>query len=166
MPFSVLKDLNEAYEAGIKRGVWEITDFNSYGTPVVPIRKSPLPGQAIRVCGDYSVTVNSQLEDLRLPEDPMRKLGRGYCFRKIDLANAYNQICPSPDSQKKLALSTHKGVLLQKRLPFRIKSAPKYFQGVLLQKRLLFRNKSAQKVFPRDHGTVNAKFAWSFCVFR
>ena len=57
VPFSILQDLNEAYEAGIKRGVWELTDFNSYGTPVVPIRKSPLPGQAkasIRVCGDYS----------------------------------------------------------------------------------------------------------------
>ena len=56
VPFSILQDLNEAYEAGIKRGVWELTDFNSYGTPVVPIRKSPLPGQAkasIRVCGDY-----------------------------------------------------------------------------------------------------------------
>ena len=123
-PFSILQDLNEAYQAGIKRGVWELTDFNSYGTPVVPIRKSPLPGQAkasIRVCGDYSVTVNSQLEDHRqpipLPEDLMRKLGRVYCFSKIDLANAYNQICLSPDSQKKLALSTHKGVLLQKRFP-------------------------------------------------
>ena len=85
VPFSILQDLNEAYEAGSKRGVWELTDFNSYGTPVVPIRKSPLPGQAkasIRVCGDYSVTVNSQLEDHRqpipLPEDLMRKLGRGY----------------------------------------------------------------------------------------
>ena len=89
VPFSILQDLNKAYEAGIKRGVWELTDFNSYGTPVVPIRKSPLPGQAkasIRVCGDYSVTVNSQLEDHRqpipLPEDLMRKLGRGYCFSK------------------------------------------------------------------------------------
>ena len=82
VPFSILQDLNEAYEAGIKRGVWELTDFNSYGTPVVPIRKSPL---------------NSQLEDHRqpipLPEDLMRKLGRGYCFSKIDVANAYNQIC-------------------------------------------------------------------------
>ena len=131
VPFSILQNLNEAYEAGIKRGVWELTDFNSYGTLVVPIRKSSLLGQvkaSIRVCGDYSVIVNSQLEDHRqpipLPEDLMHKLGRGYCFSKIDLANAYNKICLSPDSQKKLALSTHKGVLLQKRLPFGIKSAP------------------------------------------
>ena len=115
VPFSILQDLNEAYEAGINRGVWELTDFNSYGTPVVPIRKSPLPGQAkasIRVYGDCSATVNSQLEDHRqpipFPKDLMRKLGRGYCFSKIDLANAYNQICLSPDSQKKLALSTPK----------------------------------------------------------
>ena len=86
---------------------------------MVPIRKSPLPGQAkasIRVCGDYSVTVNSQLEDYRqpipLPEDLMRKLGRGYCFSKIDLA---------------------KGVLLQIRLPIGIKSAPGYFQEIMEQ---------------------------------
>ena len=39
----------------------------------------------------------------------------------------------SPDSQKKLALSTHKGVLLQKRLPFGIKSAPGYFQEIMEQ---------------------------------
>ena len=93
--------------------------------------------QVKQVCGDYSVTVNSQLEDHRqpipLPEDLMRKLGRGYCFSKIDLANAYNQICLSPDSQKKLALSTHKGVLLQKRLPFGIKSATGYFQEIMEQ---------------------------------
>ena len=73
--------------------------------------------------------MNSQLEDHRqpipLPEDLMRKLGRGYCFSKIDLANAYNQICLSPDSQKKLALTTHKGVLLL------IKSAPGYFQEIM-----------------------------------
>ena len=30
VPFSILQDL-------IKRGVWELTDFNSYGIPVVPI---------------------------------------------------------------------------------------------------------------------------------
>ena len=139
VPFSILQDLNVAYEAGIKRGVWEFTDFNSYGTPVVPIRKSHFPGQAkasISVCGDYSVTVNLQLEDNRqpisLPEDFMRKLGIGYCFNKIDIANA-NQICLSPDRQKKLALRTHKGVLLQKRLPFGIKSATGFFQEIMKQ---------------------------------
>ena len=75
----------------------ELTDFNSYGTPMVPIQKSPLQGLAkaiIRVCGDYSVSVSAQLEDHRQPihppEDLMRKLGRGYGVIKIDLVNDYH----------------------------------------------------------------------------
>ena len=86
---------------------------------MVPIRKFPLQGLAkasIRVCGDYSVTVSAQLKDHRqtihLPKDLMRKLGRGYGFIKIDLVKEYKQICLSSDSQKKLVLNTHKGVLL------------------------------------------------------
>ena len=140
VPFAIQEDLIQAYDAGIKRGVWEPTNFNAYGTPVVPIRKALLPGQKkakLRVCGDYSVTVNPQLEDHRqpvpLPEDLMRKLGGGYSFTKIDLADAYNQIMLTPESQKKLALSPHRGVLLQRRLPFGIKSAPGYFQHIMEQ---------------------------------
>ena len=116
-----------------------MTQFNDYGTPVVPVRKTKLPGQesaGIRVCGDYSVTVNSQLETHRqplpLPEELMHKLGGGYGFTKIDLADAYNQIPLSKESQKKLALSTHKGVLLQMR-PFGISLAPDYFQEIMFQ---------------------------------
>ena len=58
----------------------------------------------------------------------MRRLDSGYYFIKIDLVSAYNQISLSPESQKRIALSAHRGVLLQKRLPFGIKSAPNYFQ--------------------------------------
>ena len=123
VPFAIQEHLNHAIDAGIKRGVWEKTNFNAYGTPVVPVRKALLPGQnkaKIRVCGDYSVTINPQLEDHRqlvpLPEDLMRKLGGGYSFTKVDLADAYYQIMLAPDSQRKLALSTHRGVLLQRRL--------------------------------------------------
>ena len=63
----------------------------------------------------------------------MQKLGGGYGFTKIDLAEAYNQIPLSPESQKRLALSTHRGVLLQLRLPFGISSAPRYFQEIMIQ---------------------------------
>ena len=97
--------------------------------PVLLIKKPSKSGHtSIRVSGDYSVTINPQLEMHRhpmpQPEDLMRRLGRGHSFTKIGLADAYNQICLGPESQKKLALSTHMGVLLQKRLPFGITSAP------------------------------------------
>ena len=64
VPLAILEDLNDAYKDEIRKGVWKATDFNAYGTPVVPVRKAIRPGQnkaRIRVCGDYSVTVNSQL---------------------------------------------------------------------------------------------------------
>ncbi|XP_033110151.1 uncharacterized protein K02A2.6-like, partial [Anneissia japonica] len=121
------------YKAGITRGIWTPVKFIAYGTPVVPVRKD----NKLRVCGDYSATVNPQLEDHRhplpLPEDLMRKLSGGHGFTKIDLADAYNQIRLGPESQKRLALNTHQGVLLQTRLPFSIKSAPGYFQSIMEQ---------------------------------
>ena len=45
VPFALQEDLTQAYEAGIRRGVWQRIQFNEYGTPVVPIRKQLLPGQ-------------------------------------------------------------------------------------------------------------------------
>ena len=132
VPFAIQEDLCQAYDAGIARGVWLPTHLNGYGTPVVPIHKPSLPGQPakLRVCGDYSVTVNQQLEPhchpMPLPKDLLRKLEGGYGFSKIDLADACNQIMLAPESQKRLALSTHRGFLLQIRLPFGISSAPGY----------------------------------------
>lgn len=138
VPFAIQEDLSKAYDAGISKGVWQPTQFNDYGTPVVPIRKTVLPGQTtakLRVCGDYSVTVNPQLEPHRYPmprpEDLIQRLGGGHGFTKIDLSDAYNQIPLAPESQRRLALSTHRGVLLQKRLPFGISSAPGYFQEIM-----------------------------------
>ena len=140
VPFALQDDLAQAYEAGIKRGVWRRAQFNDYGTPVVPVRKSAKPGQdkaSLRVCGDYATTVNAQLETHRYPmpspEHLIQRLSGGCYFTKIDLADAYNQIPLGPVSQKRLALSTHQGVLLQQRLPFGISSAPGYFQEIMDQ---------------------------------
>ena len=138
VPLALLDNLNQAYEAGIKRGIWIPTQFNEYETPVVPIRKAPAPGQKkakLRVCRDYSVTVNHQLEThqhpIPSPDDLMQRLSGGYYFTKIDLVDAYNQVKLSPESQQQLALSTHRGILLQTRLPFGISSAPGYFQEIM-----------------------------------
>ena len=61
----------------------------------------------------------------------MQKLSGGYYFSKIDLVDAYNQIRLVPKSHKTLALSKHRGILLQTRLPFGISSAPAYFQEIM-----------------------------------
>ena len=63
----------------------------------------------------------------------MQRLSGGWYFTKIDLADAYNQIRLGPESQIRLALSTHRDVLLQLRLPFGISPAPAYFQEIMDQ---------------------------------
>ena len=138
VPFALRDDLAKGYEEGIAKGVWKPVQFNGYGTPVVPVRKAQTTATQkpkLRICGDYSVGVNDQLEDHRhpipLPEELMQKLGGGFGYTKIDLADAYNQIKLAPESQRRLALSTHRGVLLQTRLPYGIKSAPGYFQEIM-----------------------------------
>ena len=128
----------KGYEEGIAKDVWKPVQFNEYGTQVVPIRKAHTSGSLkpkLRICGDYSVGINDQLEDHRhpvpLPEELMQKLGGGFGYTKIHLADAYNKVQLAPESQRRLALSTHRGVLLQQRLPFGIKSAPGYFQEIM-----------------------------------
>ena len=44
---------------------------------------------------------------MRLLDDLMRKLSGGYGFSIVDLADEYNQIKLGPESQKRLALSSH-----------------------------------------------------------
>ena len=105
---------------------------------MVPIRKAHTSRSLkpkLRICGDYSIGINDQLEDHRhplpLPEELMQKLGGEFRYTKIDLAHAYNQIQLAPESQRRLALSTHRAVFLQQRLPFGIKSVPGYFQEII-----------------------------------
>ena len=44
VPIAVQEDLEAALQAGITKGIWEPTQFNSYGTPVAPIKKTSKSG--------------------------------------------------------------------------------------------------------------------------
>ena len=107
---------------------------------MVTVRKQIQPNQpsdAVRVCGDNSMFIYGLLEThhqpMPLPEDLMKRLDSTHYFSKVDLADAYNQIELGPESQRRLALSTHKGVLLQSRLPFGFSSATGHFQDAVNQ---------------------------------
>eukprot|EP00106_Octopus_bimaculoides_P021251 XP_014788693.1 PREDICTED: uncharacterized protein LOC106882510 [Octopus bimaculoides] len=120
VPFALRDDLAKGYKEGIAKGIWKPVQFNKYGTPVVPIRKAHASSNLkpkIRICGDYSVGINDQLADHRhpmpLPVELMQKLRGGFGYTKVDLADAYNQIKLAPQSQRRLALSTHRGEIME-----------------------------------------------------
>lgn len=132
LPFAlregVAKELNRLQELG----VLEKIDYSDWAAPIVPVRKA---NGEIRVCGDYKVTVNPNLD---VPEHPMprveellQQLNGGVNFSKLDLSQAYQQIELDQDSKKYVTINTHLGLYAYSRLPYGVSAAPALFQSVM-----------------------------------
>lgn len=103
-----------------------------WGTPMVPILKSD---GSLRLCGDYKVTVNKFIKDVKYPmpriEEVLSQLNGGKLFSKIDLSQAYHQFELDDESRRVCAISTHKGVYFMNRLPFGIRTGSAILQQEL-----------------------------------
>ena len=124
----VEKELDRLQESGILTPV----QFSDWAAPIVPVVKQD---GSIRICGDYSVTVNavSHTDSYPLPrvDDLFAALSGGKYFTKLDLSHAYQQLLLSEDSKKFTTINTSKGLFEYTRLPFGISSAPAIFQRAM-----------------------------------
>ena len=81
-------------------------EWSEWGTPMVPV---PKKDGSVRICGDYKVTVNLELQAQQYPlphiENIFPSLAGGQKFSKIDLRQAYHQLEMEEDS-KTISLST------------------------------------------------------------
>ncbi|XP_030380964.1 uncharacterized protein K02A2.6-like [Scaptodrosophila lebanonensis] len=132
LPLAWKDRVEQKLRALIELGVLEQVDSSDWGTPLVPILK---PDGDIRICGDYKVSVNRSLVDVRYPlpriDDIFAALQGGVLYTKLDLSNAYNQLHLDEQSQLLCTWSTHIGLLKVKRLPFGIKTAAAIFQKTM-----------------------------------
>ena len=91
----------------------------------------------MRICGDYKVTLNQQINidqyPLPRPKELFAALAGGEQFTKIDLSEAYLQMEVDDASKELLTINTHKGLYRMNRLPFGVASAPAIFQNVMDQ---------------------------------
>ena len=73
---------------------------------------------AVRICGDYKLTVNSasSLEQYSIPL--FNTLVGGKQFSKLDLSHAYQQIFMDDESKKYLTINTHRGLFTYNRLAY------------------------------------------------
>ncbi|XP_062532994.1 uncharacterized protein K02A2.6-like [Bombyx mori] len=132
-----LKLIQEQYPAVfsdklVGLGVLRPVEHSDYASPIVPVLKRD---GSVRICADYSVTINKQLvvEQYPLPtvNELFSKLYGGQKFTKLDLSMAYGQFCLDEESQKLTCINTHKGIFAYTRLVFGLASGPSIFQRAM-----------------------------------
>ncbi|XP_026322974.1 uncharacterized protein K02A2.6-like [Hyposmocoma kahamanoa] len=116
----------------VNLGILVPVEFSEYASPVVPVLKR---NGTVRLCVDYSVSLNKQLlvEQYPLPtvNELFSKLHEGQQFSKLDLSMAYNQFVLDEESQKLTCINTHRGLFKYTRLVFGLASAPAIFQRAM-----------------------------------
>jgi transposase InsO family protein len=89
----------------------------------------------IRLCGDYSGTVNRATikNSYPLPTVPevMSSIAGGVLFSRLDLAQAYQQLRLDDAAADLLTWMTPRGLMRMRRLPFGINVAPSIFQRLM-----------------------------------
>ena len=102
-------------------------------TIVTPVKKDG----SVRVCGDFKVTINSQLEvdEYPLPRiaDIYASLCGGTLFSVLDLRHAYLQMEVEEHSRPFLIINTICRLYQYQRLPYRVASAPAIWQWAMDQ---------------------------------
>ncbi|XP_062704251.1 uncharacterized protein K02A2.6-like [Aedes albopictus] len=124
VPFKFQEKMIRQLDDMERSGIITKCDSSPWATPLVPVLK---PDGELRLCGDYKVTVNKHVKDVKHPlptaDEIFAKLNGGKKFSKLDLSKAYNQFELSESSKELCAISTVKGVYRMNRLPFGVKPA-------------------------------------------
>lgn len=78
----------------------------------------------VRICGDFSITVNPNLiiDEHPLPtlDELFASMAGGQMFSKIDLRQAYLQLEVAEENKELLTINTHKGLYRCNRLMYGI----------------------------------------------
>ena len=132
VPFALKAAIERELDRLESEGILEKVSYSEWAAPVVPV---PKPEGNIRLCGDYKVTINPQLEvdqyPLPKPDNIFATLSGGKWFSMIDLKHAYQQIKLSESSRPLVTINTHRGLFQYTRLLFGVASAPALFQKVM-----------------------------------
>ncbi|KAK3734690.1 hypothetical protein QZH41_002110 [Actinostola sp. cb2023] len=132
VPFAIRGQYEAALEKLEAEDIIEKVEHSDWASPTVPVVK---PDGGMRICGDYSVTINkfSVLEQYPVPtlEELLSKLSGGGKYTKLDLSQAYHQLELTPESRKYTTINTHKGLYQYKRLTYGINSAVSIFQRTM-----------------------------------
>jgi len=124
--------VEEELDRLVQECILEPVQFSEWAAPIVPVIK---PDKSVRICGDFTLTVNqaSKLDRYPIPwiDDLFATLAGGESFTKLDMSPAFQQILLDEESKSYVVINTHKGLFRYNRLPFGVSSAPGVFQQVM-----------------------------------
>ncbi|CAG4992023.1 unnamed protein product [Colias eurytheme] len=132
MPFALRDKVDQEINRLLDLGILKPVSHSEYASPIVPVLKRD---GSVRLCVDYSVSLNKQLVVDKYPlptiKELFSKLHGGQQFSKLDLSMAYNQFVLDDQSQKYTCINTHRGLFVFTRLVFGLASAPAIFQRAM-----------------------------------
>ena len=135
VPFKLRERVEVELDRLVKENIIIPIRTSRWASPIVVV---PKPDGQIRLCLDYSVTINKCIltEHYPLPqiEDIFASLS-GQCnlFCVVELKGADQQLLVSEQSRQYLTMNNMKGLYQYTRLPFEISSALSIFQAIMDQ---------------------------------
>ena len=123
-------ELDRMQDAGIIRPV----ELSEWAALIVPVLKST---GAVRICGDYKVTINRAVKVDKYPipnvSDLFTQLSGGTVYTTLDMSHAYQQVVLDEVSRPLTTINTSKGLFEFERLLFGVSSSPGIFQRIMEQ---------------------------------
>ncbi|XP_052749157.1 uncharacterized protein K02A2.6-like [Galleria mellonella] len=134
VPFALKDKVSAELDRLVRIGILKPVSYSKYASPIVAVLKK---NNEVRICGDYSGTINKILKVDSYPLPKLNELcaslhGCRY-FSKLDLSQSYNQFLLDDQSQEYTCINTHKGLFVYTRLVFGLANAPALFQRAMVQ---------------------------------
>lgn len=125
---AVKSELDRLVRDGIVTKVFS----SNWASPVVNVRKAD---GSIRLCGDFSVSVNKYLDVTHTPlptiEEVIASVGDAKVFSVLDCSNAYSQLLLDDASRELTTINTSEGLYRYNYLAYGLKSSPSIFQSFM-----------------------------------
>ncbi|XP_064461569.1 uncharacterized protein K02A2.6-like [Ornithodoros turicata] len=132
VPFAFRESVEKELTHMVEEGVLTPVKTSDWATPLVVV---PKPEGKIRICGDYSVSINPNLRTEQYPLPRTDELFATFTgcrvFTVLDLRSTYLQLNLDEQAQKVFTVNTHLGLFEFTCLPYGVSSAPAIFQATM-----------------------------------
>ena len=102
LPYAIKPLVEAQLNKLVQEGILSPIEHSEWAPPIVPVMKADR--QSVRICGDFKQTVNKASPLDKYPilkiEDLFSQLVGGQKFTKLDMSQAYQQICLDDESKK------------------------------------------------------------------